>query len=150
MGDIQRRMQIRRALSNSLPGQSFSVVLGFVSWNLDETTRRLCAAGYGSVTEQETWPPEFFSGPLRRANSRGMSLMNVSPSYLRRESEMTCGRHWRTWRNISSFARIRACGATGWTDGATHSAVDAPDSMSSCELTVCDRVSGPTVPGSPG
>ena len=64
-----------------LVATDFSVVLGFVSWNLDETTRRLCAASYGSVTEQETWPPEFFSGPLRRADSLGMSLMNVSPSY---------------------------------------------------------------------
>jgi hypothetical protein len=92
-------------------------VLGCASWSPGETERRLCAASYGSETGQENWPPEFFSEPLQRGNSPGTSLTNDFPLYLRRVSEMTSDRHWRTWRNTSSFARTRRCGATGWTDG---------------------------------
>jgi hypothetical protein len=146
--DIPQRRRFGERFRSSLAGSS-SAVLGCVSWSPGETERRLCAASCGSETGQETWPPEFFSEPLQRGNSRGMSLTNDFPLYLRRVFEMTSDRPWRTWRNTSSFARTRRCGATGWTDGTVPiQSLKHQIPRSSYEPTVCGRIGAPTAPNS--
>ena len=61
------------------------------------------------------------AGVLQRAFAKGQltrhELDERLSLILAARVRKTSDRPWRTWRNTSSFARTRRCGATGWTDG---------------------------------